>query len=56
MFAALESSTDVLDDDSTDAFQVLSEMCTFIYNAQSKSHHPPTSPNSAPATQNESDD
>ena len=30
MFAALESSTDVLDYDSTDAFQVLSEMCTFI--------------------------
>ena len=27
-----------------------------IYNAQSKSHHPPTSPNTAPATQNESDD
>ena len=27
-----------------------------IYNAQSKSHPPPTPPNSAPATQNESDD
>ena len=27
-----------------------------IYNAQSKSHHPATSPNSAPGTQNESDD
>ena len=35
MFAALESSTDVLDCDSTDAFQVLSEMCTFIRSSES---------------------
>ena len=34
MFAALESSTDVLDCDSTDAIQVLSEMCTFIRSSE----------------------
>ena len=35
MFAALESSTDVFDCDSMDAFQVLSEMCTFIRSSES---------------------
>ena len=34
MFAALESSTDVFDCDSIDAFQVLSEMCTFIRSSE----------------------
>ena len=31
-------------------------ICNVIYNARSKRHHPPTSPNTAPATQNESHD
>ena len=35
MFAAWESSTDVFDCDSIDAFQVLSEMCTFIRSSRS---------------------
>ena len=68
MFAALESSTDVLDCDFTDAFQILSEMCTFIRSSESlperihicaagsNRHHPPTSADTAPATQNESHD
>ena len=34
MFAAGESSTDVFDCDSIDAFQVLSEMCTFIRSSR----------------------
>ena len=29
-------------------------ICNVIYNARSNRHHPPTSPNTAPATQNES--
>ena len=31
-------------------------ICNVIYNARSNSQHPPTSPNTAPATQNESHD
>ena len=35
MIAALESSKDVFECDSIDAFQVLSEMCTFIRSSES---------------------